>query len=257
MPRNIGLRGKGLAISMIASPFPLLCLYTESLGIVKLLGGTGGNSIFHVSYTTMALSFVIGLNLFGLVMRGVFWFTDAKRHDAAIRELGLTGENSTHIDFKAIGKSFILAGIVLLIAFTYLDIQQKVLGTEFYCLFFGVRPIALYKLPYYVPYIIVWILCFAIAAISINVERRLPSTGNEKLDTAIAVVFNCFCAAFTITLMIFVQYFLQVNVTHGTGRNPRMLLWNNYIFLTRLPIKHNIKENKDMISKDISQTTCF
>lgn len=219
MPRNIGLRGKGLAISIIAAVvFPLVCLYTGSLGIVKLFGGTGGNSIFQVSYTTMALSFVIGLNLFGLLMLGVFWFTDAKRHNATIRELGLAGENSTRIDIKAIGKSFILAAIVLLIAFTYLDIQQKVLGTEFYCLFFGIRPVALYKLPYYVPYIIVWILCFAIAAISINVERRLPSTGNEKLDTAIAVVFNCFCATVTITVMIFVQYFLQVNVTHSAGR---------------------------------------
>lgn len=78
--------------------------------------------------------------------------------------------------------------------------------------------IALYKLPYYIPYVIVWVLCFCVAAVSINVERRLPSTGKEGLDTLIAIVFNCLYATFTITVMIFVQYALQVNVYHSTAR---------------------------------------
>lgn len=220
MPRNIGLRGKGLALSIIAAiGFPLLCLYTGSLGIAKyFFHNTSGNALFQVQYSTMALSFVIGLNLFGLVMLGVFWFTDAKKHHATIRDLGLTTEGSKGIDFKAIGKSILLAALVLFISMSYLEIQENVLGTEFYCMVFGVRPVALYKLPYYIPYIVVWVICFCVAAISINVERRLPSTGNEKADTAIAVVFNCVCATATITVMIFVQYFMQVHVVHSAAR---------------------------------------
>ncbi len=219
MPKNIGLRGKGMAISVVAAVvFPLLCLYTGSLGIVNLLGKTNGTSIFRVAYTTISMSYVIGLNLFGLVMLGQFWFTDAKKHKATIRELGLTAEGETKISLKRIGKSALLAVIVLVISFTYLRVQQDIFGTEFYCLFFGVRPIALYKLTYYVPYILVWILCFAIAAISTNVERRLASTGSEVKDTIIAVVFNCLCATFTITVAIFAQYFLQVNVAHSAYR---------------------------------------
>lgn len=217
IPKNIGLRGPGLAISVVAAiVFPLLCLYTGSLGISKLFHGTSGNSLFRVSYTTMALSFVIGLNLLGLVMLGLFWFTDAKRHKATIRELGLTPEYGSVA--CVIGRSALLSALVILILLTYLDIQQRIFGTEFYCMFFGMKAIALYKLPYYIPYAVVWVLCFCIAAISINVERRLPSVGNEKLDTLIAVVFNCLCATFTVTVMIFIQYYLQVNVYHSTAR---------------------------------------
>lgn len=216
-PRNIGLRGVGLTISVVAAiVFPLICLYTGSLGITKLFNGTNGTSLFRVSYTTMALSFVIGLNLFGLVMLGVFWATDGKRHKATIRELGLVPESGTAL--TVIGKSVLLSALVILILLTYLDLQQKIFGTEFYCMFFGMKAIALYKLPYYIPYVIVWVLCFCVAAVSINVERRLPSTGKEGLDTLIAVVFNCLCATFTITVMIFVQYALQVNVYHSTAR---------------------------------------
>lgn len=166
----------------------------------------------------MALSFVIGLNLFGFVMFCLFCFTDAKKQNATIRELGLTTEGKTGLDFAAMGKSLFLALLVAVIAFGYMALQQEVLGTEFYCLFFGIRAIALYKLPYYIPYIITWILCFCLAAISLNVERRLPSTGNETRDAILAVVFNCVCASFTITVMIFVQYFMQVNVVHSAGR---------------------------------------
>lgn len=219
MPRNIGLRGKGLALSVIASVvFPLLCLYTGSLGISKLFNGISGNGVFQVAYTTMSLSYVIGLNLFGVLMFGVFCLTDAKKAGADLRDLGLTTEGHTGLDFAAMGKSALLALIVAIIAFGYLDVQQQVFGTEFYCLFFGVRAITTYKLPYYIPYILVWVACFCLAAISMNVERRLPSTGSQTRDTVRAVLFNCLCAAFTITVMIFVQYYLQVNVMHSSGR---------------------------------------
>lgn len=219
MPRNIGLRGKGLAISVVASVvFPLLCLYTGSLGISKLFNGTSGNGLFKVAYTTMSLSFVIGLNLFGLLMFGLFCATDAKKEKATIRELGLTTEGRTTLDFAAMGKSALLAVLVAVIGFAYMAVQQEVLGTEFYCLFFGIRAIALYKLIYYVPYILVWVVCFSMAAVSMNVERRLPSTGSETKDTVYAVLFNCLCATFTITFMIFLQYYLQVNVLHSAGR---------------------------------------
>ena len=220
MPRNIGLRGIGLAISIIAAiVFPLLVLKTGTFGLGNLLfGGQGGNSVFQVKYTTLSLSFVLGINLCGLVMLGVFWFTDAKKEKATIRELGLTTEGHKGLNWKMMGKAALLALIVLVLSFEYLDLMQKTAGTEFYCMFFGIRALALYKLPYYIPYVLVWILCFVIANVSINVERRLPSTGNETTDTVIACVFNVVCAAFMITFLIFLQYYLQINVVHSASR---------------------------------------
>ena len=59
-------------------------------------------------------------------------------------------------------------------------------------------------------------LCFVIAAIGMNVERRLPSTGKEWLDTLIAMVVNVVLAAGTVTAVIIIQNELQV-ANNGTA----------------------------------------
>ena len=220
MPRNIGLRGKGLALSIVAAlVFPVIILYTGTFGLTKVLfGGQNGNALFNVHYTPLSLGFVFGINLLGILMLLLFWFTDGKKAKAGIRELGLTTEGSKGLDWKMMGKALLLAMITLFLAFEYMDLMQKIAGTEFYCMFFGVRALATYKIKYYIPFVVVWILCFVVSGISINVERRLPSTGNETKDTVIAVIFNVLCAAFMITFLILLQYYLQVNVLHSTAR---------------------------------------
>lgn len=215
LPKNVGLRGPGLAISVIcALAFPVLALYTGSFGLVNLFGAGKENlaPLFSMRFTNISLSTVMSLNIFGFLMLLLYWFTYAKKAGASIRELGLTSEGRTKLDFSLIGKALLLAVLVIAVGWAYLALQGATLGTDFYCLFFGFRPIPAEKFQYYIPYLILWMICFSVAAIGMNVERRLPSTGNETLDTIIAMIVNAVLAAGTITAVVLIENQIQISI---------------------------------------------
>lgn len=81
-----------------------------------------------------------------------------------------------------------------------------------------------------IAYIIVWCLCFVMASVGMNVERRLADTGNEKKDMVIALVVNVVLAILTISVVVLLQLYLQRHVVQRTG--TAMSSWN--ADLTRL-----------------------
>lgn len=214
MPRNIGLRGKGLAISIACAViFPLLVLrfagplYNLVTNIYK------ATNLFAGNMENYAFCTVVGLNLLGLAFFFLFVKTDGKKQNANLRDYGLaTDAAPTKLDWKLIGKAFAIALIVVACGWGYLRLQGDIFGTDFYCLFFGFRPIPWNKFPNYIPYMIFWVPVFVIAALGMNVERRLPSTGSEKKDFIIAMVFNTVLSMFTITVMVLVEDWVQINI---------------------------------------------
>lgn len=217
MPRNIGLRGKGLAISVVCSlVFPLIVLKTGCFGLTDLLA-TGDVELFSMGRANRAFTVVIGLSILGLLTFILFLFTDGKKQKATLCDYGVTTAGNNKLDFVLIGKSLLLAVVVLFVGFAYLRLQRQVLGTDFYCLYFGYKPIAWNKFIYMVPYIIVWIVCFIMAAVGMNIERRLPSTGSEGKDLAIALAVNIVLAIVTITVVLFVQYYIQTKILYRTA----------------------------------------
>ncbi|MBQ7858994.1 MAG: hypothetical protein IJ347_02510, partial [Faecalibacterium sp.] len=163
LPRNIGMRGKDMGISIACAVlFPLLVLKTGSFGLIKALGGsslnTPENAIFHLRWTNVAMTTVLCLNVFGLIMFFVFdkvW--GKKNFNATLRDYGLTSEGRTGIDWGLIGKSLLGAMAAVGIGFAYMQLQTFTLGTDFYCQFFGFRAIPLHKIVYYIPYVLVWV----------------------------------------------------------------------------------------------------
>ncbi|MCC8061238.1 MAG: hypothetical protein LIO81_10485 [Clostridiales bacterium] len=211
MPRNIGMRGKDLAISITCAVlFPVLTLYTGAFGLITLADAL---PIFHLRWTNISMPVVLALNLFGLIMFCLFhkvW--GKKRFHATLRDYGLTSEGAAGMDWGLVGKSLFASMIAVGIGFAYMQLQSDVLGTDFYCQFFGFRAIPIYRVNYYIPYVIVWLLCFVVASLGMNVERRLPSTGNETADTAIAMVFNGGLATFGITAMTIIENAVQIHL---------------------------------------------
>lgn len=173
--------------------------------------------IFRLRFTNIAIGIVIALTIMGLLMLCLYLVTDGRKHKATLYDLGLTTEGKKGLNFKQIGLAFFLACLVIFIGWSYLSIQRSVLSTDFYCLFFGLKAVASRKLVYYIPYVLIWMVCFVGAAISMNVERRLPSTGNEKLDTAIAVVFNGLLNCLGITIIILIENYLQIQAGAGAS----------------------------------------
>ncbi len=222
MPRNIGLRGKGLALSIVAAlVFPLIVLRFGGPIYQLITNIYKSTKLFAGNMQNYGFATVLGINLLGIIMLFVFLKTDGKKQNANLRDLGLTSEEKqTKLDWKLIGKAFLVALIVVAAGWSYLRLQGDILGTDFYCLFFGFRPIPWNKFINYIPYMIFWVLAFIVGALGMNVERRLPSTGNEKKDFIIAVVFNSFLSMIMITIMVFVENHIQI---HVVGSNATAL----------------------------------
>ena len=209
VPRNIGLRGVGLWISIICGIiFPYIVLKTGCFGLINALG-TVSIKGFQLGFSNQAFATIIGLNVMGLITFFLFLFTDGKKQHITISDLGLTEYGKKKPTWNFVLKTLLLSAIVIAIAWAWLQFQSSVFGTDYYAWFFGFKELPMQKVPYYTWYIVIWICCFIIASFSINVERRLPSTGNETLDIIIAIVFNVIVAAFTITLVIIVQWSIE------------------------------------------------
>ena len=209
VPRNIGLRGVGLWISIICGiVFPFIVLKTGCFGLINALG-TVSIKGFQLGFSNQAFATIIGLNVMGLITFILFLLTDGKKHHLTISDLGLTEYGKKRPTWNFVLKTLLLSAIVIAIAWAWLQFQSSVFGTDYYAWFFGFKELPMQKVPYYTWYIVIWIICFIIASFSINVERRLPSTGNETLDIIIAIVFNIIIAAFTVTLVIIVQWSIE------------------------------------------------
>ena len=169
------------------------------------------------------------MNLLGLLGFALFFFTDGKKHKLTASDLGLTPADSNRISWKMIGKTALLSAIVIAIAWGCISLQEALTGTDFYAWFFGFKSIPMSKVNHYWVYIIIWILCFVVASFTINVERRLPTTGKEWLDIVIAMVFNIVAASFTLVVVIAVNWILSSN-----GVKPTPWLWTFGTDITRL-----------------------
>lgn len=214
IPRNIGLRGIGMAISVACAViFPVLVLKTGAFGLTQSLQAENlGTKIFDMGRGNRAFTVVIGLSLLGFLTLLLFIFTDGKKHKAGLREYGLTSEGKTGIDWMLILKSAVLTLVVLFAGFAYLRWQREVFGTDFYAWYYGFKPIAWNKFMLYIPYLVVWCLCFILASIGMNVERRLPSTGNDTKDMILQVAMNVVLNCAVLFIVVGVQWYLQHNV---------------------------------------------
>lgn len=226
LPRNVGLRGPGFAISVCAAIFvPVLALYTGCFGIQKLFGAVSAYSnveygIFRLRFTNIGVSVVIVLTVIGLAFLGLFLFTDGKKQKVNLHDMGLVGPGMKKLDWKLIGKAALTALLTLIIGYTYLALQRSVLRTDFYCLFFGIKKIPTVKVIYFVPYIIIWVVCMLVSSISHNVERRMADSDNPQKDMVKAVLFNGILNMLAVTVMVLIENALQVSKGAGVYGLP-------------------------------------
>lgn len=157
--RNIGLRGKGMAITVaLGIILPFIILKTNAFGL--------GDALLNY---------------------GTPEFTEMKLPDL------VQGVGPFHLTY---------AGIAMAIAFACLQFLEDMTGTTLYAWFFGFKALPMNKIQYYPAYIIVWMICFVFSSFTLNVERRLPTTGNDITDTVLQVIFNVFMVTFTVIAVI-------------------------------------------------------
>lgn len=222
------LRGPGLAVSVVLGIlFPYIVLKTDAFGLV---GGSHYANLlklsFNLGYSNMAFGAMVGIAGLGVLGFLLYYFTEGKKVGFGLSDTGLLPEGCESSSFKGrdtaryILKTLFLAVLVIATGWSYIQFMETVLGTSFYAWFFGIKEISLNKIPHYWNYLI-WILCFVVSNLGINVERRLPSTGNETLDIILGMVFNVVVVTFTITAVVIVKWILQ---TEGSPADTG-LIW--------------------------------
>lgn len=226
IPRNIGLRKGGLAISLLlALIFPFIVLKTNSFGVVQLVGSSRADDVpaalFPLKYANVSFFVLIFLNLLGILGLLLYYFTDGRKYKLTLNDLGLTPGESNRVSLSMVLKTLLLSMVVIAIAWSYILLQEQIFGTDFYAWFFGFKDIPINKIKYYWIYIVIWILCFIVASFLINIERRLPTTGKEWLDIVIAIVFNVVVATFTLVVLIRVCWVLD-----GAGLKQEYPFWD-------------------------------
>ena len=211
LPRNIGLRKGGFAFSALCGIiFPWLVLKTGTFGLLTPKNKNAMNyGIFNFTYANVAFYTVIGMCVLGLITFILFKKTDGKEQKMKLWETGLAPDGAEKLSGEMILKTIAVALMTLAVAFGTIKLQELLTGTDFYAWFFGFKSIPLFKIPHMIPYILIWIGCFIISGIGMNVERRLPTTGNETLDDILAVVVNVALATVTIIVIIAVKWRLQ------------------------------------------------
>lgn len=211
LPRNIGLRKGGFALSAFCGVFfPWLVLKTGTFGLLTSKNKNAMNyGIFNFTYSNVAFYTVIGMSVLGVITLILFLKTDAKAQNMKLYEAGLAPDGAKKLSVEMILKTAAVALMTLAVAFGTIKLQELLTGTDFYAWFFGFKSIPLFKIPHMIPYILIWILCFIVSGIGMNVERRLPTTGNETLDDILAVVVNIALATATIIVIIAVKWHLQ------------------------------------------------
>lgn len=211
LPRNIGLRKGGFGLSAICGVlFPWIVLKTGVFGLLTPKNKNNMNfELFNFTYANVAFYTVIGMTVLGVITLILFMLTDGKEQKMKLCDAGLAPDGSSKLSLPMILKTLCVAVITLAVAFGTIKLQETLTGTNFYAWFFGFKSIPLFKIPHMVPYIVIWIACFIVSGIGMNVERRLPSTGKEWLDDILAVVVNVALATFTIIVIIAVKWHIQ------------------------------------------------
>ena len=241
LARNVGFRGIGLVLATIVGfVAPWIVLKTDAFGII---GGKAYANLeaagFAMGYANMGFGIIVGLSLFALLGFIIYLVAEGKKKGLTVSDFGLTpfdyaekqgsGQKARAIASMAL-RTLLLAAIVVAIGWGYIQLQLMLCGTDFYGWFFGVKDIPLDKVPYYWNYLLVFILCFFVLAIDMNVIRRLPSTGKETLDVIIGMVVNFVVGCAVVIAIIAIKWQLQ---TYGNPLDDTFL-FNIAIDFTRI-----------------------
>lgn len=233
LTRNIGMRGPGLVVaSLIGLLAPWLVMKTDAFGIV---GGKDGANLtklgFHMRYANLGFGVVLGLTIVCLIGLVVFVISGRKKGGYSLTDFGMlpdrfdedvSGGAKVRAALGVILPALLVTAIAIGVGFAYMQFMLNVAGTDFYAWFFGVKDIHIAKIPAYLPYLIVFIIVFVPLSIDMNVVRRLPSTGNETLDTIIAMVVNILIGSAMVALVVAVKWHLQSSNNWAADSN---FLW--------------------------------
>lgn len=217
LPKNIGfLAGKnkiGFAISTgLGIIMPIV--FFE----IKAVSGVRRSSVLFPAYfLNMTMLWLALLTAFGVIMFFVYHYTEGKKRGGNIMSYGIKRENIMGFDWRMILCSVILALIVELVVNFVLKEIEVFTGLTPHFWFVNFAPAVSNRLTIMPIYILCFFVAFFVSGLSMNVERRLPDTGNEVRDMARSIIVNVLIAGIGITILLLVQWIFGYNAMAQAG----------------------------------------
>lgn len=170
-------------------------------------------NIFPANQLNQAVAWMLALAVYGVLMFIVYHYTNGKKLGGSLDAYGLTGRDEKRLNGRLIAKSLLLSVIIVSVFFLVLSLIEWVTGYTPRIAFIIFSSITLRRLTKVPVYLLCYLVAFGVSAMSMNIERRLPDSGNETKDTVVAVCVNVLLAAAPIAILLLVEHlggFLQM-----------------------------------------------
>lgn len=204
-------------------------LFVPVSAYVMLWAGAGTPlaSIFRsTNFTGIVGWLIVAIGIVGVIRIAVTAYLK-KKHGSklTLADLALAGDGETKIRASVPLKAFLLGVIVILIIFVWLWLIEGFLGINYqvwnladYC---AASPERLVRA---IPYAIA---IFIVMMIGCSAQRILPSTGNERRDTWIAVAYDTVMAALPLLILLVMQYGGSMIIGTGQTIIPQIDIYGN------------------------------
>ena len=187
-PPNIGLRKGGWILSaVLAVIVPLLIFSTVTN---KQPNWFPIGNVFKFALPNGIMIFLMCLVILSIVMGCLFHFTEGIKKGASLHSYGLTNKDNPRLNWSIIGRSFGMAVFIVATIVILINTVNMFLGTEYSWWVLDFSSFNASRIKDSVPYMIPYCVAFATSSFGMNVERRLPETGNGKLDAIKTYVIN-------------------------------------------------------------------
>lgn len=192
---------------------------------------TGAGTPLSTIFTSANFNGIVGwllvaIGLVGIIRIAVTAHVKKKNGGKLqLSDLALAGEGEQHIRPSVPLKAGLIGAIVIAIIFIWLAAVEGFLGINYQVWnlsdYLGVSPERFVRA---IPYCV---LIFIVMMIGCSAQRILPSTGNERRDTWIAVAVDTVLAALPLFILLFMQYGGSLMVGTGETILPQMDIYGN------------------------------
>lgn len=192
---------------------------------------TGAGTPLSTIFTSANFNGIVGWLLVAIGLVGIIRIAVTahikKKNGGKLQlsDLALTGEGEQHIRPSVPLKAGLIGAIVIAIIFIWLAAVEGFLGINYQVWnlsdYLGVSPERFVRA---IPYCV---LIFIVMMIGCSAQRILPSTGNERRDTWIAVAVDTVLAALPLFILLFMQYGGSLMIGTGETILPQMDIYGN------------------------------
>jgi len=191
--------------------------------------GLKTSTIFPQSMTSGVLSWLFLVSLIAVALFLIWHFAFNRKAKATASDYGLTWGKK--LDWKRIGKSFLLAFLVAFVGYLTLVLSAWLFKVDYRFWLFNVKPMSLLHFRIFLTYLVPFILCFVAMGLVLNGQLRPTRKGNalslgSEMASNVALLVLGFLGLLAFQYIPFV---MGGTLTYGSG-DPAVVLFTVLAF---------------------------